>query len=137
MALLPKRGFLAVAAVLDIALQGRDSLVSSKTLAARHSLPPRNLEPILQALVSDGILKGVRGPRGGYYLARHRDEITVGDVLRAAGTLDDEADLHMLKSGLVNVVIRPAVAKAEKTFATALSNITIEHLARRAKRGDG
>ena len=35
-------------------------------------LPPRHLEPVLQALVRHGILKGIRGPRGGYELARER-----------------------------------------------------------------
>ena len=38
----------------------------AKALAERHKLPPRHLEPVLQALVHAGVLKGVRGPRGGY-----------------------------------------------------------------------
>ena len=35
--------------------------VAAKALAARHELPPRHLETVLQALVRVGILKGVRG----------------------------------------------------------------------------
>ena len=38
--------------------------------------------PVLQALVRHGILKGVRGPRGGYELARERRRITAGDIVR-------------------------------------------------------
>ena len=35
------------------------------------------------------ILKGTRGPRGGYELAREQRRITADDILRAAGTADD------------------------------------------------
>ena len=58
----------------------------------RHELPARHLEPVLQALVRMGILKGIRGPRGGYELARERRRITADDILRAAGTIEDASD---------------------------------------------
>src|SRR5258707_8039021 len=89
MSLLSRKGLLAIAAVVDIALHSRSRPVSAKALAARHALPPRHLEPVLQALVRDGILKGIRGPRGGYELARDRKRITADDILRAAGTIDE------------------------------------------------
>ena len=89
MQLLPRRGILAIAAVIDIALQARSGPVAAKALASRHRLPPRHLEPVLQALVSHGILKSVRGPRGGYELAREWSRITADEILRAAGTVDD------------------------------------------------
>src|ERR1700724_2426888 len=76
MPFLPRKGILAIAAVVDIALNDRERPVSAKTLAVRHGLPPRHLEPVLQALVRDGILKGTRGPRGGYALARESGRIT-------------------------------------------------------------
>ena len=72
MSLLPRKGLLAIAAVVDVALQTDGRPISAKTLAARHGLPPRHLESVLQSLVRDGILKGIRGPRGGYELARER-----------------------------------------------------------------
>jgi DNA-binding IscR family transcriptional regulator len=62
MSLLPRKGLLAIAAVVDVALNARDRPVSAKALAARHGLPPRHLEPVLQALVHDGILRGVCEP---------------------------------------------------------------------------
>src|SRR5260370_27575645 len=88
MALLPGKGLLAIAAVIDVALHGRGRPVSAKALAARHSLPARHLEPVLQALVRVGILKGIRGPRGGYNLARERRRITADDIRRAAGPIE-------------------------------------------------
>jgi Rrf2 family protein len=84
MILLSRRSLLAIAAVVDVALHARPMPVAAKALASRHNLPPRHLETVLQALVRYGILKGVRGPRGGYELARERRRITAGDVVRAA-----------------------------------------------------
>ena len=45
----------------------------------------------MQALVRGGVLKGTRGTRGGYQLARPREEITVYDIVEAVARLD-EAD---------------------------------------------
>src|SRR5215468_7161152 len=88
MSLLPRKNILTVAAVIDIALNAGDGVVSGKEVAARHNLPSRHLEPVLQALVREGILKGVRGPHGGYKLAREARRITAADILRAAKTLE-------------------------------------------------
>src|SRR3954452_7270 len=87
MSLLPRKGLLAVAAVVDVALNARDRPVSARQLAARHNLPSPHLEPVLQALVHEGIFIGIRGPHGGYQLARERKRISVADILRAAGTV--------------------------------------------------
>lgn len=132
MPLLPRKAVLAVAAVIDAALQEHGRLISAKTLATRHGLPPRHLEPVLQALVRCGILRGVRGPRGGYELARECREVTVNDILRAAGTVDDGEELHD-GSNLVQRVVLPAISGAEHEFGVALSRINVEDLARDAQ----
>src|ERR1700734_3748473 len=93
MPLLPRKAVLAVAAVIDVAMQTHGQPISAKTLAARHGLPPRHLEPVLQALVRDGILKGVRGPHRGYELGRDRRQVTANDILRAAGTVEGNLDM--------------------------------------------
>ena len=133
MALLSSKGLLAIAAVIDVALHGRERPVSAKALAARHALPARHLEPVLQALVRVGILKGIRGPRGGYELARERRRITADEILRAAGTIEDKNDSPAARSVLINAVVIPAVGQAERAFATALSRINLDELVRRAE----
>jgi Rrf2 family transcriptional regulator, iron-sulfur cluster assembly transcription factor len=133
MSLLSRKALLAIAAVIDVALHARGQLVSAKDLAARHDLPARHLEPVLQALVREGILNGVRGPRGGYELARERRRITVNDILNAAGSVEDDNGQSIQGSGLLKDVVIPAVAQAEKAYVTALSRITLEELARRAE----
>ena len=92
MARLSDKSLLAVAAVVDVAIHARGQPVAAKALAERHGLPPRHLEPLLQALVHAGILKGVRGPRGGYELARERRRISVAEIARLAEATDAEAE---------------------------------------------
>jgi Rrf2 family transcriptional regulator, iron-sulfur cluster assembly transcription factor len=132
MPLLPRKGVLAIAAVIDVAIQEQGHPVSAKTLAARHGLPPRHLEPVLQALVRYGILRGIRGPRGGYELARDRRRVTANDILRAAGTVD-EADEVQVGSDLLTKIVLPAMANAEQEFGIALSRISLEDLVRDAQ----
>lgn len=133
MSLLPRKALLAIAAVIDVALHARGQLVSARDLAARHALPARHLEPVLQALVRDGILKGVRGPRGGYELARERRRISIDDILKAAGTVEEDAQKSLPSSNLLKQVVIPSIMQAEKVFATALTRITIEELAKTAE----
>jgi Rrf2 family protein len=133
MPLLPRKGILAIAAVIDIALNARGRPVAAKSLASRHRLPPRHLEPVLQALVRHGILKGIRGPRGGYELAREQRRISVDDILRAAGTADDVNDFPVNDTPLLSRIVLPAVAQAEQAFSSALARINVEELARSAE----
>src|ERR1043166_2198369 len=106
MSLLPRKGLLAIAAVVDIAIHSNSRPVSAKVRAARPARPPRHLEPVLQALVREGILHGIRGPRGGYELGRERKRISAEDILRAAGTIEDGPSFAS-KSALIDHVIVP------------------------------
>ncbi|MCC5976706.1 MAG: Rrf2 family transcriptional regulator [Salinarimonas sp.] len=134
MILLSRRSLLAIAAVVDVALHARPTPVAAKLLAQRHNLPPRHLETVLQALVRQGILKGVRGPRGGYELARERRKITAGDVVRAAMTATGEDGLPPLpESKLVDSVVGPAVKEAGESFLASLDAYTIEDLCQQAE----
>jgi Rrf2 family protein len=131
MILLSRRSLLAIAAVVDIALHARPSPVAAKHLAARHNLPPRHLETMLQALVRAGILKGVRGPRGGYEIARERRRITAGDIVRAAMASTGEDSLPPIpESRLVDKVVGPVVRHAGACFLGELDKVTVEDLCR-------
>ena len=133
MPLLPRKGILAIAAVIDIAVNGRNRPVGAKALAARHRLSPRHLEPVLQALVQHGILKGVRGPRGGYELAREQRNVSADDILRAAGSVEEVNGEPPTGSSLLVRVVVPALAQAEQAFSSALGAINVEDLTRIAE----
>jgi Rrf2 family protein len=133
MPLVSRKGVLAIAAVIDVALNSGDRPVSAKALAARHQLPPRHLEPVLQALVRDGILKGIRGPHGGYEIARDFDQISAEDILRAAVNAEEADQVTLPGSNLVNGVVWPALVEAEREFSSALGKINVEDMTRRAQ----
>jgi len=133
MPLVSRKGILAIAAVIDVAINAQGRPVSAKALAARHKLPPRHLEPVLQALVRDGILKGIRGPHGGYELAREQKKITAEDILRSASRMEDEEEPQATLPKLVSDVVRPALAEAERSFSIALGRINVEDMAKRAE----
>ena len=136
MNLLPSRGLLAVAAVIDVALHARVAPVAAKALAGRHGLAPRHLETLLQELVRANILKGHRGPRGGYELARERRRITAGEIVRAAAkTTEGGKPKH--RPRLVETVLEPALAEANQVFLAELDRITVDDLCRRAEANEG
>lgn len=140
MNLLPRRSLLAIAAVVDIAYHARPGPIAAKALSARHSLPPRHLETLLQVLVRSGILKGVRGPRGGYELARERRRISVADIVRAASgpTLSDTDGGESSSdepSRLVRDIVVPAIGQASEIFLEKLEEITVDDLCRAAQQG--
>jgi Rrf2 family protein len=136
MTLLPRRSILAIAAVVDIAYHARPAPIAAKSLAARHGLPPRHLETLLQVLVRAGILKGVRGPRGGYELARERRKISLGEIVHAAaGDAEDGESAAGLDDGspLVSAVVLPAVDRCAEAFLAQLNEINVDDLCREAQ----
>ena len=133
MSLLPRKGLLSIAAVVDVALNAHGKPVSARHLAARHGLEPRHLEAELQALVRKGILRGVRGPRGGYELARETGTITIEEIVRAAGAVDGPGAGRSGDSRLVSQLVMPAVSAAERAFSQALGQLKVEDLVRQAR----
>jgi Rrf2 family transcriptional regulator, iron-sulfur cluster assembly transcription factor len=129
MVLLPRKGLLAIAAVVDVASQTTGRPISGKTLAARQGLPPRHLESLLQSLVRNRLLRGIRGPNGGYELACERNGVTVNDILRAAGIGDEEE----LKSEIVTKVVLPVLSPAEQALGQALNQISLNDIVRYAE----
>jgi Rrf2 family protein len=130
MSVLPRKALLAIAAVVEVALQGHERPIAAKSLASRHGLPPRHLETILQALVREGILRGIRGPRGGYQLARKPQHVSAGEILRASGAVEEPA--RDPTSDLMAKVVLPALSAAESEFEQALGRISLDDLAESA-----
>jgi Rrf2 family transcriptional regulator, iron-sulfur cluster assembly transcription factor len=130
MTILPRKGLLAIAVVVEVALQRDGRPISAKTLATRHGLPPRHLELVLQSLVRGGVLKGIRGPHGGYELARERHGVTANDILRAASTVHDAGEEP--NSELVAKLVLPVLSAAEQEFEEALSRIRLDDMVHRA-----
>lgn len=125
---------LALEAVLDIAYNARPDPVQSRDVTARLGIPQRYLEQVMQHLVRCGVLKGVRGPRGGYTLARERRRVTVGEVIRAVDELEraEEEEGEASTSELGLRVARPVWLEAQEAALARLDSVTMEDLCQRA-----
>jgi Rrf2 family protein len=130
---LSRKTLLALEAVIDIAYNSRPEPVQAKEITARQGVPQRYLEQVMQQLVRAGILKGVRGPKGGYRLARERRRISVGDVVRIAMSLDNGEEEFDGGSELGRRVVMPMIATLQEELMSKLDQISIEDVCRRAR----
>ncbi len=127
---IPKKLLFAIEAVLDIAYNAGTQPVQSKDITVRQGIPRRYLEQVLQQLVRAEILTGVRGPRGGYLLARERRRITLGEITRVVVLGDDSEDTgdDMSESDLGSKVVWPIWDDLQGVLMERLDSITIEDL---------
>jgi len=131
---LTKKLLFAIEAVLDIAYNGGAVPVRSSEITARQGIPRRYLEPVLQELVRDGILVGIRGPSGGYRLARERRRISLGDIVRSVRELEtgDNPIDDPAGSALSHEVVRPLWRELEDEAMGRLDAVTLDELYGRA-----
>jgi Rrf2 family protein len=79
---LSTRGDYAVRALLELSTFEGEAMPLSE-LAERTRIPSKYLEQILMRLRTARVVRGKRGARGGYMIARDPQQVTVGEVIRA------------------------------------------------------
>ena len=127
-----KKLFYAVEAVLYIAYNGGQGPISGKDIAERQNLPPRYLEQLMQKLVRGGVLRGVRGPHGGYLLARERRRITVGDICDILSDEKDDQDIAQAGTPLGKNVVQPIWEEARTQMMEHLKKVNLAELCEQA-----
>jgi Rrf2 family iron-sulfur cluster assembly transcriptional regulator len=80
---LSTKGRYAVMAMADLARHGRERAVSLAEIAGRQEISLSYLEQLFARLRRAGLVKSVRGPGGGYRLARQADETWIADIVVA------------------------------------------------------
>lgn len=129
-----KKMMYALEAVVDIAIYGGPDPVQSRDITARQGIPQRYLEQVMQRLVRAGVLRGVRGPHGGYRLARERRRITVGEIARVVYAQDSEEDLSQASNSEIGrQVIAPLWRDLQDETMARLDAVTLETLCQRAR----
>ncbi|MBU6444082.1 MAG: Rrf2 family transcriptional regulator [Alphaproteobacteria bacterium] len=131
---LSRKTLLALEAVIDIAFNARPEPVQAKEITSRQGVPQRYLEQVMQQLVRAGVLKGVRGPRGGYRLAKERRRISVGDIVRVAESIEDQENegVHP-RSDLGARIVAPLIQSLQEELMARLDDVSIEDLCQRAR----
>jgi Rrf2 family transcriptional regulator, iron-sulfur cluster assembly transcription factor len=86
---LTTKGRFAVTAMLDLAMHEIDKPVTLAGISERQAISLSYLEQLFSRLRRNGLVKSVRGPGGGYRLAKKQAEITVSEIISAVDELID------------------------------------------------
>ncbi|MGB4661236.1 MAG: Rrf2 family transcriptional regulator [Mobilitalea sp.] len=93
------KGRYALRLMLDLAMNDKGEKIRIKDIAERQEISDKYLEQIISVLQKAGYVKSLRGPQGGYCLAKEPKEYTVGMILRLTegsmspvACLDDEVN---------------------------------------------
>ncbi|MGD0959050.1 MAG: Fe-S cluster assembly transcriptional regulator IscR [Methylomonas sp.] len=80
---LTTKGRYAVTAMLDLAYHSQTKPVTLTDIATRQTISLSYLEQLFARLRKGGMVKGVRGPGGGYTLSRDAHDINIADIIEA------------------------------------------------------
>lgn len=119
---------------LHLAKDGSDSPTPARDLAEREGLPADYVEQILLKLRRAGLVRSVRGAKGGYFLARDPNAISVRDVMEAAEnrTFEVYCDAHRVNLTRCgpdgDCSIRPVWRELQRRIDDLLSSVTLADL---------
>lgn len=128
------RGRYALRMMLDLAIHS-DKYITIKSIAERQEVSNKYLEQIITVLSRAGFVKSIRGPQGGYKLARPAAEYTVGMILRLIeGNLVPVAcmeDTPNQCSRCDTCVTLDIWKQLEEAISSVVDHITLEDLVQR------
>jgi len=87
---LSTKGRYAVTAMLDLAINAKTTPVTLSDISVCQDISLSYLEQLMSMLRKHKLVKGMRGPGGGYLLARPPGEITIADIITA---VDENVDI--------------------------------------------
>ncbi|MFP4697669.1 MAG: RrF2 family transcriptional regulator [Eubacteriales bacterium] len=93
---LSTKGRYGLRAMVDLALNSKDTNVPINSISERQAISENYLEQLIAKLKKAGLVKSTRGAQGGYSLNKVPEEITIGDILRAL-----EGDLSPVECSLI------------------------------------
>lgn len=95
---LTTKGRYAVTAMLDLAINHENESVTLRNIAEKQKISLSYLEQLFAKLRKHDLVKGMRGPGGGYRLARSADDISIADIIVAVDEPMEFTDCHGLEN---------------------------------------
>ena len=105
-----------------------DSQVSASTLESHMGVSGKYLEQIMRALSKRGIVNATRGATGGYFLAKHPSQVTIGEIVRA---LENDMEIIECVSSDGKCKCCPSSAVWKKLYSAinaVLDEMTLEQM---------
>jgi Rrf2 family cysteine metabolism transcriptional repressor len=139
---LSQRSQYGVRAVLELAKWADGGPVKAAAIASAQQIPVRFLENILAQLRQGGIVESVRGKEGGYSLARHPANLSVGEVIRLLEGDIASVDCRVAGGGrdcslITGCVLLPMWEEAHQAMMSVFDSTTFEHLLERERMCSG
>lgn len=126
---LTSKGRYAVRAMLDLTFNSNGNPVRLQEISTRQAISLHYLEQLFRKLRTGRVVKSVRGPGGGYVLARSMDEITVKDVLECVGeNINPARDISGNPSSGVEVKSQDGITQKVDTTEFSLTRNFFENL---------
>lgn len=126
---LTTRGHYSVKALLDLSLQPNFGPASVNAIAHRQSLPAPYLEKLLMELRQAGLVRSIRGSKGGYQLARTPRNISLGQILAAVGeTIDPFMEPSAMTQKAEDWVTLTLWKRLHQKLKESLYSISLEDL---------
>jgi Rrf2 family transcriptional regulator, iron-sulfur cluster assembly transcription factor len=129
--LLPERFLLTVEVVLYLALNDKDRPVKLKEAISTKSFSPRHLEPTIQHLVRLGILKSIKGSKGGYVLGRPSEAISLANLYGAS--VGRPARRFGVDETLPHQIVDLVLTEVQSKWTADLAKISIQDLIVRSR----
>lgn len=127
---LSKKADYALIAMKHLALRGCSS--SAREIAEQYAIPSGLMAKVLQRLVNRGLLASQQGTRGGYFLARPPETISVADVIQAVdGPLTVTAcSARSMRCGqFATCNVRDPLRKIRERIVSALATCSVSEMA--------
>ena len=118
----------ALEAVLDIAINFKGKPIQGYEITKRQGIPARYLENILQELVHKNILKGTRGPKGGYSLAKEKRNVSLIDIYNVILSMERKEKYFNTQTEVGSKIIMPLVSDISNKIIIWLQSKTLEDL---------
>lgn len=130
-----KKGLYGIRGIVDLALSSQGRPIPLSNVAVRQEISQHYLEQLFMRLRRAGLVSSVRGPGGGYMIARELHDITIRDILEAVdesiaptGCVEVDDSCHRIDYCVVRMVMQ----KLAIQIAESLESITLEDLCREA-----
>src|SRR5262249_34564543 len=121
----------ALHAVVFMAAQKQNTPMASHLVAKAQGIPERFLLKVLKPLVSAGVLHSIKGPNGGYRLARPASEVTLLDIVEAVdGPVRGQAPVTDAHSAALDKRLDAICNEAADATRRQLQRVKISELAK-------
>ncbi len=115
----------AVAALVDLACQPGHQPTTLAAIAKRQDISVSYLEQLFARLRAGGLIKSVRGPGGGYILARPSHDITIADIYGAVFEATEMALAQPGDGATLKAQMETLWQAMEREVAKFLKNVTV------------